>query len=532
MTSRWIALALLLPAVVLAAWLRLAELGARPMHGDEAVHAWKLIDLWQRGEYAYDPHEYHGPTLNYATLPVVWMSGTSSPAALRESHLRLAPALAGIALVPLLWLLSDGMPRGALFGAAMFTAVSPALVFYSRYYIQESLLVLFAMVVLGAAWRYHVSHRIGWAVLCGAGAGLMHATKETCAINFAAGALALAVVWRCAPQPAARRTPAPHGALTRGMLAAVVAALLTSGLLFSSFLSHPRGPLDSLLTYGTYLSRGVGDEGLHRHPWHYYLSLLAWADMGRGPWMPELPLLGLASVGVAGACRCASRLRRFVAVYTVLQVVIYSTLPYKTPWSILSSVHGAALLAGWGASDLSRCVASLAGPGWARRALRASCAVGIAAGVLWQARAAYALSREPRVVASQQNPFVYAHPVADIRNLEVRVQELMTAAPQAVDQPMVVIHANPWPLPWLLRSAPQVGYWDTIADVPPALLERASIIVLDARQQPAAALLESHVASIYGLRPQEHLLLLVRRDAWEAFLQRPAAQPVTGGGPP
>ena len=70
---------LLILAVALA--LRLPRLGDRPFHGDEAVHAFKFRDVWERGQYHYDPEEYHGPTLYYAAWPVVAARG---PATLGE----------------------------------------------------------------------------------------------------------------------------------------------------------------------------------------------------------------------------------------------------------------------------------------------------------------------------------------------------------------------------------------------------------------------------------------------------------------
>jgi len=48
------------------------------MHQDEAIGADKFHELWASHKYTYDPFEYHGPTLNYSTLPVVWVSGAKS----------------------------------------------------------------------------------------------------------------------------------------------------------------------------------------------------------------------------------------------------------------------------------------------------------------------------------------------------------------------------------------------------------------------------------------------------------------------
>ena len=71
--NRWSALALLL-AIAGALALRAHDLGNRPLHNDEAVNATKLAALWDKGEYKYDPHEYHGPTLHYFSLPFLKLS--------------------------------------------------------------------------------------------------------------------------------------------------------------------------------------------------------------------------------------------------------------------------------------------------------------------------------------------------------------------------------------------------------------------------------------------------------------------------
>ena len=67
----------LLGAVLLAAALRFPDLALRPMHADEAVHADKFGTLLEGRGYAYDPSEYHGPTLYYLTLPSAWLQGAT-----------------------------------------------------------------------------------------------------------------------------------------------------------------------------------------------------------------------------------------------------------------------------------------------------------------------------------------------------------------------------------------------------------------------------------------------------------------------
>jgi len=75
--------------------LRTARLAERPMHHDEANQAVKFGALLERGEYRYDAHDHHGPTLYYLTLPSAWLRGQRTFASLDEATLRSVPALFG-----------------------------------------------------------------------------------------------------------------------------------------------------------------------------------------------------------------------------------------------------------------------------------------------------------------------------------------------------------------------------------------------------------------------------------------------------
>src|SRR6267378_2705240 len=181
----------LLMAMGLALALRFPRLDERPMHNDEAVNAVKFGELLDHNLYTYDPNEHHGPSLLYATLPMARLSGANDSEHLTEKKLRLVTVLFGLGLLVLLPLIADGLGRNATLWAALFTVVSPAMVFYSRYYIHEMLLVFFAFLAMASGWRYWRSRKLGWALLAGVAVGLMHATKETFVITLAAAGLAL-----------------------------------------------------------------------------------------------------------------------------------------------------------------------------------------------------------------------------------------------------------------------------------------------------------------------------------------------------
>jgi predicted membrane-bound mannosyltransferase len=108
-----------------------------------------------------------------------------------ELTLRIVPVFFGVLLILLLLLAADGLGPGAAIFAAVLTAISPAMVFYSRYYIHEMLLVCFTFGAIVCGYRYAQSKSVGWILLTGIFLGLMHATKETCIIAFGSMALAL-----------------------------------------------------------------------------------------------------------------------------------------------------------------------------------------------------------------------------------------------------------------------------------------------------------------------------------------------------
>src|ERR1043166_1612991 len=98
-------------ATVLALVLRCPQLGERPMHNDEGVNAIKFRELWEHRSYKYDPTEFHGPSLHYATLAIERLSAAPRFEQFTEARLRIVPVLFGIGLILLVPLLADGIGK-------------------------------------------------------------------------------------------------------------------------------------------------------------------------------------------------------------------------------------------------------------------------------------------------------------------------------------------------------------------------------------------------------------------------------------
>ncbi len=512
-------------AAAAAVAFRLPRLQQRPMHGDEAVHARKFGTLLEKNFYRYDAAEYHGPTLNYLTLIPAWLGSAEKLTQIREFTLRIVPVFFGVLLVLLPLLLIDGLgPKPAVLAAGL-TAISPAFIFYSRYYIQEMLLVCFTFAVIAFGWRYTRSKKIKWLLLTGISLGLMNATKETAVIAFAsmlsAGLLTLIT------QPGREKSISDSFKKTScyHILAAVAAAVLISVLFYSSFFTNPAGIWHSLRAYTTYFNRAAQNQ-LHIHPWYYYLKLLVYYKFGPGPVWSEALIVVLAVIGFVviitkKAIKAANlNLLRFIAFYTFSMTVIYSAIPYKTPWCLLGFLHGMILLAAVGAATLIKFT-----PNRIAQRVLSLLLLAAAAHLAWQG---YLGSY--KYYADPVNPYVYGHPVNDVFSIVQRIEDVARAHPDGHNMHIQVIcpEADYWPLPWYLRSFTKVGWWNkvndnvpaapviiTSPDLEPALMKKLYELPPPGRRNLYVPLFDSYTE----LRPRIELRGFVTKDLWDDYQQ-------------
>jgi uncharacterized protein (TIGR03663 family) len=445
---------LFLALAALAAAFRFPQLAARPMHADEAVHADRLGDLLEQGRYEYSTADYHGPTLYYLALAAARAQGIRHYADLNEITLRAVPAIIGVLLVAAHFLLIPYLGLPAAASAALFTAVSPAMVYYSRYFIHETLLVFFTFGAMLALFGYLRRPSAGRALAAGAMFGLMYATKETWIVAAVCMLLAGLAQWRRGKFRIA----------TRHMALAALAAVLVAMVLMSSFLTHPRGIVDSVLAYRTYFARGSGVNTVHVHPWYFYFSRLLYFHYAGAPVWSEALIVGLAVAGMF----VSRGVGRYLAIYTVLMAAAYCAIPYKAPWNVLGFLHGMILLAGigvvWTFQHASKLIVVVL--------------VGIGVANLgWQARAAsFGYSSDPR------NPWVYAHTGTDVFLITKQVAALAAVHPAGRAMPVQIFtRGNLWPLPWYFRRYSGVRWWNGVSDTAPT----APVILATPDMEPA-----------------------------------------------
>jgi len=506
---------LFLIILMLALFFRLPQLDLRPMHHDEANQAVKFGDLLEKGEYQYDRIDHHGPSLYYLTLPFAWIFSGKDFSELTEITLRMVPVLFGAGLILLLLILMSRLRLSSILFSALFISISPIMVFFSRFYIQEMLLAFFTMGFIVSLWQSVRTQKPAWFITAGLCAGFMFATKETSIIIF--GSFFISLLLSKIFFPSESQTKKVLKPLfSYKALYFLGAAFLVWLVFYSSFFHHMSGLWDSLRSLGIYFKR-AGGGGAHTHPWYYYLKMLCFSQYGSGPvWSEALVVISALIGSIYGFTSRAkntedSAFIRFVFFYTLVSTFIFSLISYKTPWNIIPFYLGMLVLAGFGITFVLDSCSKM----W----LKSTVLVLILLGILhlgWQSwRANFKYYADPR------NPYVYAHTSTDFLNLVQRIKDIADMHPEHKNMLIKVI-ADPhqmWPLPWYLREFGKVGYWTETENAGKIKGTPMLISSVDQTQKLVPLIQDQYQSEFYGLRHEVLLSIHIRLDLWNEFLK-------------
>lgn len=335
-------LAAALLIVIVAAFFRLTGLELKPIHHDECVNYVFTRNLLWKNDYKYNSTAYHGPFIYYIDLPVVALAGFS------KTTLRAAPAVCSLLTVVLVLLLARGIsPPGALFAAAAL-ALSPADIYYGKTYLHE---VYFTIGFVGGVLTMIEANRTGkwWAtVLFYVALALSFMNKETAAFHVVVFTAAIAAAWlvtrRFQPaEPFFPRTLLGFGGWEPVAIGLSITALMYLGF-YSSFGHYPKGLLEFFRSYMPWFQTGVSAP-THVKPWYYFPKLI-----GEYYW----PVLPFALWGTVRSLRLPRPRGIALAIIAFGLTTIYSVIPYKTPWCIISMGVSWILLSAEGFGDLWR----------------------------------------------------------------------------------------------------------------------------------------------------------------------------------
>ncbi|MFL6331885.1 MAG: flippase activity-associated protein Agl23 [Pyrinomonadaceae bacterium] len=492
-------------AILLVAFvLRVYALDMKPLHHDEGVNGFFLTNLLRQGRYTYDPENYHGPTLYYLTLPFVVLAG------LHTFVIRLVPSLFGVGVVWLVLALRRYVGTVAALVAALLVAVSPACVFYSRYFIHEMPFVFFTLGLVVYALRFRETGAPSDLLMAAAAAALMFATKETAFISVGTLGLAwlTAVLWERVRGGGGRNRHVTASAEPEGFAklrregkagTAIIAAVALFAFIwvafYSSFFTNWKGVFwDSFRAFAVWRKTGMSE--FHAKPPQTYLQWLFQEDMAA-------IVLGTVGALVALFERRVNRYAVFIAAWGFGLLLAYSLISYKTPWLVLSFVMPLAIAGGYAAQAFGAWVSSVPARGW-----RAAAA--------WAAFAAlfglyHTFVLNFREYDNDQYPYVYSQTRREFVDL---VREIERVGERAGTKTPAFATTSPeyWPSPWYFRNNPNAGYEGQLASSYDPQRTLAIIGREDQVPQLERVAGYTRVGGIYPLRPGVNLVLFVRHD--------------------
>jgi uncharacterized protein (TIGR03663 family) len=511
-------------AISIGIWFRFTQLSLKPFHHDEGVNSFFLMALAKQGSsaYRYNPENYHGPTLYYFALTALRLFGES------DFALRFWPCVFGVLTIVLLWGWRDKLGLVGLPVAALLIALSPGLVFFSRYFIHEMMFGWCSLAVAVGAWRYADSRDFKWMALLAIAAGILLATKETAIITIVVLVVAgiCASVWEVTRQlfRENRFTPAAlikqlrrEWAGVRPSLDHTLSALIIIGFIFvffySSAFTNWQGITDAFKSIFHWTKERSRTD--HVHSDFYYLGILL---------KLELPLLvGGLLAGVFILWR-GTRFWLFAGAWTLGITLAYSVIPYKTPWLSVSFLIPLALVSGYAAEQGAQLFKTQA---WQILWLGILLiAIGVSGRLAYVVNfekyednsnsAGYFTSLGEKLQLTPyfdgQYGYVYAQTDRDFLEFVKTVKQAADQFPTQQETGIYIASPDYWPLPWYLRDYKSVAY---AGNLPGTLDENGvaqPILIARADQQPRLADAPGwrQIGREYTLRPGVQLLVYVR----------------------
>jgi uncharacterized protein (TIGR03663 family) len=270
-------------AVLIGIWFRFAQISLKPFHHDEGVNSFFLLALARQGStaYKYNPENYHGPTLYYFAAAAMKVFGET------DFALRFWPCLFGVLTIVLLWCWRAKLGTLGLPVAGLLIALSPGLVFFSRYFIHEMMFGCCSLAIAVGAWRYAEAKEFKWLALLAIAAGVLFATKETAIITVVVliTALISAAIWEITQNllrekrwtPAAlvkqlRRDWAEARPSLDHTLSALIIFVFINVFFYSSAFTNWQGVGDAFRSVMHWTKERSGTD--HVHSSFYYLGIL------------------------------------------------------------------------------------------------------------------------------------------------------------------------------------------------------------------------------------------------------------------
>ncbi len=187
-----------LGVILLGAILRFWGLGDKPLHHDESLHAYFSLQLlhnlqdwagcfapgascYQYNPLLHGPFQFHAIALTYQISQ--WLGAPDY--GVNTFTVRIPAATLGTLIVALPYFLRDYLGKWGAWLACLLLAVSPSMVYFSRFAREDIYMACFTLVLVVGILRYVRDRKMRWLIIAALGFAFSYATKEATFLTIA-----------------------------------------------------------------------------------------------------------------------------------------------------------------------------------------------------------------------------------------------------------------------------------------------------------------------------------------------------------
>ena len=430
---------------ILALFLRTYELGARPYHHDESIHAFFSWKITQQGvaEYRYDP-VYHGPVLYYSTALLLLLADNDFTG-------RLSAVLFGLGVLAFAWPLRRYLGRWGALSFLMLVAFSPGWTYFTRFIRHDIYLAACNLAAVFCAFRYGDTRKAKYLYISAAAISAGFCTKEDMYLTsplFLFGLISMVLWGVLRGEQKLGAALAETGTFLRTSILPILTSLVVFSIvwlvLYTSFFSHPENwnAVGRAIDYwwGQHQIKRIGGE------WWYYLPKLILYE-------PLILFPALAAVvGALGQKPSPDYFTRFTVVWGVGTLAIYAWAQEKVPWLLIPQLLPLTLLS-------ARWFGKMIETGAIRRPSALIPATAVGALSIWTLIASNFLYDAPRqdqpADRRKETMMSYVQSTYDINDKVMRgIEEASSKLGTGTKTRLAVSGNATWPLSWYLRHYP------------------------------------------------------------------------------
>ncbi len=426
--------------LIVALLLRFLMLDNKPIHFDESINMWFVKKIWEQGYFTYDPTNYHGPLFFYLVHFFQLFTGFDFLST------RIVASVFSFLTLVLLWF-GPKDQRTPLRWAAVLLLFSPAMGFYGRSGIHESSFVFFQVLTI-LSMHFFVARdfkKFWW--YFSAGLFGMMALKETFVIWILALLPTIAISYVLfGDRKSAKKSLSElkTSFKTESISFPLLIILLIFGGIFTGFGRNPKGLADFFIALMPWLKTGIGGSG-HQKEFLYWAKII---------WQNDFAILSGFTLGLVFVRKNPWLV--FYSLFAVISWLIYSLIPYKTPWCIISVLWPFAMAAGFGCNELMARIG---------RPARAGVVSGLFILTTLQSMQMYRLQfRDP---IDMDHAYVYVNATYQMKEFIAKVQGLLEKNPLFREKTLQIGAEEPWPFPIVFSKFYKLNYQKYLDHVEP-----------------------------------------------------------------